>query len=194
VSALRVAKASDASAIASIFAYYIEHTTVTFHEKPLSPATVLESLTHTLGRFPWLVLEDAGEVVGYAYAGEHVSRAAYRWSVDTSIYVRSGDARRGYGKALYGALLRTLTGLGFVQAYAGITIPNDPSLALHRACGFTPVGTYRGVGFKHGNWHDVVWYERSLQPRPTCPQEPRAFSAASENEVWQWLREMPLHL
>ena len=125
-----------------------------------------------LARTPWLVAEREGVVVGYAYAGAHRDRPAYQWSVETSAYVRDDAHRGGVGRALYAELFALLARQGFRNAYAGITLPNDASVGFHEACGFTRVGVYRGVGYKLGAWHDVLWLERALLPRVSDPQLP----------------------
>jgi phosphinothricin acetyltransferase len=109
---------------------------------------------------------------GYAYASPHRDRAAYQWSVEVSAYVAEAAHRRGVGRALYAALFGVLALQGFRNAYAGITLPNDASVGLHRALGFAPVGVYRGVGYKLGAWHDVAWFERALAPRDAEPSPP----------------------
>ena len=114
--------------------------------------------------FPWLVFEGSGNVVGYAYAGAHRAREAYRWSVDVSAYVDSSAHRRGAGRALYAALFELLALQGFRNAFAGITQSNAKSIAMHRAMGFVDVGVFRRVGYKIGRWHDVGWYARDLAP------------------------------
>jgi L-amino acid N-acyltransferase YncA len=118
-------------------------------------------------RHPWLVAELDGEVVGYAYASEHRSRAAYRWAADTTVYVSGAHHRQGIGRALYGALLPLLVRQGMYVACAGITLPNQASVALHERFGFEPLGVYRGIGFKHGTWRDVGWWIAQLrEPAP----------------------------
>jgi len=105
-------------------------------------------------------------VIGYAYGGVHLPRAAYRWSCNVSAYVAPGQARRGLGRALYGELLDLLTRQGFHSAFAGVALPNDASVGLHEAMGFRHLGTYREVGFKHGRWHDVGWWRLALAEGP----------------------------
>ena len=100
------------------------------------------------------------------------SGPAYRWSVDTTVYLRPDRRRRGVGRALYTSLLATLPLQGYVTACAGVTIPNPASVGLHEAMGFRLVGVYRQVGFKGGVWHDVAWFQRPLQPLPREPSEP----------------------
>ena len=162
----------DASAIAAIYRPAIEHTIASFEERPPSPGVVAERIAATLGRTPWLVAEDEGRVVGYAYAGPHRERAGYRWSVDVSVYVDRAHHGRGIGRALYGELLDLLRRQGFVNAYAGIALPNPASVALHEAIGMELVGVYRRVGWKFGAWHDVAWYGLRLAEIEGAPPEP----------------------
>jgi L-amino acid N-acyltransferase YncA len=115
------------------------------------------------------VLEEDGEVAGYAYASQHNSRAAYRWAVDVAVYVDPSRRRRGAGRRLYGALLEELRERGYRIACAGITLPNDASVGLHEALGFEPVGIYRRVGWKAGAWHDVGWWQLELTPAGVDP-------------------------
>ena len=115
------------------------------------------SLTH-----PWLVAEDGGEVIGYAYASKHRERACYRWAADVAVYVADGQRRRGVGRSLYQMLFRLLAAQNLRVACAGITLPNDASIGLHRVCGFQPVGVYRRIGWKMGAWWDVAWWQLEL--------------------------------
>lgn len=122
----------------------------------------------------WLVVEDADGVFGYAYAGPAKERAAYRWACEVSVYLATGRRRTGAGRALYETLFAELEARGFLTVIAGMTEPNPASDGLHRALGFTPVGTYARIGFKDGAWHDVTWFQKDLvTPRPAPPPEPR---------------------
>jgi phosphinothricin acetyltransferase len=127
-------------------------------------------LGNLIARTPWLVAEEAGRVVGYAYASPHRDRPAYQWSVEVSACIDDNAHRAGHGRALYTALFDILTAQGFANAYAGITLPNPASVGFHRAMGFEDVGVFREVGFKFGTWHDVIWLQRPLAPRrPEMP-------------------------
>jgi len=137
------------------------------------------------GRTPWLVCEHAGAVIGYAYAGPHRDRFAYQWSVEVSAYVSADFHRAGVARALYTSLFAILVLQGFRNAYAGITLPNAASVGLHDALGFTPVGVYRGVGYKLGAWHDVAWLERALAPRVPEPEVPTPLSALWDGPHFQ---------
>ena len=169
---IRLARPEDAAAIAAIYGPIVRDTAISFEAEPPDETQVRARIAKTLQRHPWLVLERSGGVAGYAYAGAHRERAAYQWSVDVSCYVHPAHHRTGAGRALYGALFRVLQAQGFHSAYAGIALPNEPSVALHRAVGFEPVGTYREVGFKLGQWRDVAWWWRRLQDAATVPAPP----------------------
>ena len=145
---------------------------VTFETEPPKAEQMAERIAAAQRRHAWLVLEDDGDVVGYAYAGPYKERAAYRWSVEVSVYLAPAEQGRGTARRLYDALFAVLAELGYVSAYAGITQPNPASTGLHAGMGFTPAGVFRDVGFK-GGWHDVAWWQRSLRPAPSEPGEPR---------------------
>ena len=172
---IRAATPGDAAAIAAIYAPVVEGTTISFEEVAPTAAEMAERIARGLERWPWLVDERDGGIAGYVYAGEHRSRTSYRWSCDVSAYVREDMRGKGVGTALYGALLRILAAQGFQRAFAGITLPNDASVALHRRVGFELVGTYPEAGYKFGAWHDTAWYTRPLNARGRTPAEPIPF-------------------
>src|SRR3712207_5676700 len=183
-SSIRLATERDAEEIASIYAPNVTDTIISFESEPPTADEMCLRIEGTLERYPWLVCERRGRVLGYAYAGAHGSRAAYRWSVDVSVYVRAGAQRMGVGRALYTSLFAALTLQGFYNAYAGATLPNPASVGLHEAVGFRPVGVYRGVGYKMGAWHDVRWWELSLRERVIDPDPPLDLSQVKGSEGW----------
>ena len=172
---IRVATSQDAAAVAAIYAPAVTDRSTSFELTPPDAAEMKRRIRKVLEQYPWLVVESSGEVLGYVYATAHRDRAAYRWSVDTAVYIGSDAHRRGIGRALYTALLEILALQGYRNAYAGSTLPNESSVALHEAMGFRKVGTYNRVGYKFGQWHDVVWFERELAERIVDPPEPIAF-------------------
>jgi phosphinothricin acetyltransferase len=180
---IRLATPDDAGQVQTIYAPYC-YTPISFETGPPSIEEMRSRLVKVLGQYPWLVFEDGEDVLGYAYATGHRERAAYVWSVDTSLYVRQGQLRRGVGRALYSRLLALLPLQGFVNAYAGVTLPNPASVGLHAAMGFRPVGVYTRVGFKCGAWHDVAWYQRALQPSPEEPATPKALEEVRHTAEW----------
>jgi phosphinothricin acetyltransferase len=170
---LRTATAADAEACAAIYAPYVADTAITFETGPPSAAEMAQRITEANRSHAWIVAEDEGRIVGYAYGGPFKSRAAYRWSCEVSVYLEVGRRRTGTGRALYEDLLTRLADRGFHMAVAGMTLPNDASVGLHRAMGFEPVGTYRRIGFKHGAWHDVAWVQRALADGQDPPADER---------------------
>jgi L-amino acid N-acyltransferase YncA len=154
---------ADGAACAAIYAPAITEGNASFELEPPGPVEMAERIERTSIRFPWLVAVLDGAVAGYAYATEHRARAAYRWTVETSVYIDAARHRRGLGRALYGALLPLLRDQGFYMACAGITLPNDASLGLHQAMGYELIGHYRDIGFKNGTWHTVAWLQRPLR-------------------------------
>ena len=169
---VRSASQADAEACAAIYAPYVTDTAITF--EAVSPTTeeMAARISAALRSHAWMVLEDEGRVVGYAFGGPFKSRAAYRWSCEVSVYIERGRRRTDAGRALYEALFARLAERGFRTAVAGMTLPNDASLGLHRAMGFEAVGTYRRIGWKHDAWHDAAWMQRPLSPAADPPAEP----------------------
>jgi L-amino acid N-acyltransferase YncA len=133
---------------------------------------------------PWLVCVDGRRVIGYAYASRHRERAAYRWCVDVSVYVRDGCRGAGVGRALYTSLIALLRLQGFCAAHAGITLPNEASVRLHESLGFRPVAVYPRVGFKCGAWHDVGWWQLGLQERIGEPGPVSSMDAMRQSRQW----------
>lgn len=182
--AIREATLADADVIASIYAPYVRDTVISFEVVPPSAEEMAGRMRGGMAAYPWLVCTDDGTVLGYAYASRHRDRAAYQWSVDVSVYIRSDAHRRGIGRALYSALLRIVAAQGFYNAYGGITLPNPSSVGLHEAMGFRSVGVYRAVGYKHGAWHDVGWWDLMLSERPAAPAAPLSIDVVRATSAW----------
>jgi phosphinothricin acetyltransferase len=180
---IRLASQDDAAAVAAIYGPFCESTAVSFEYVAPSAQEIANRIQTTTAQCPWLVLFDDGLLAGYAYASRHRERAAYRWAVDVAVYVSPTHHRRGVGRALYTTLFQLLRLQGYFKAFAGITLPNRASTGLHEAMGFTVLGRYRGVGYKHSAWHDVVWYQMSLQPERLNPDPPAPVSAL-ESASW----------
>lgn len=163
--------------MAAIYAPYVNDTVISFEAIPPNEQEMMARVLKTMTRFPWLVADAEGDVVGYAYASQHRERAAYQWAADVSVYLRTDWRGRGMGRALYTALFAILRAQGYYNVCAGITLPNAASVALHEAMGMAPVGVYHHVGYKAGAWHDVGWWEGVLQGRIAEPEQPLTMSA-----------------
>jgi phosphinothricin acetyltransferase len=159
-------------------------TPISFETAPPSIEEMRRRLVKISDHYPWLVGVKDSRIVGYVYATTHRERAAYRWSVDVSAYVHSQHHRLGLGRALYTSLFRILVLQGYVNAYAGVTLPNPASVGLHETMGFQPVGVYQQVGYKYDRWHDVGWFQLMLQPRPAQPRSPVSIREVQTSAEW----------
>jgi phosphinothricin acetyltransferase len=166
--------ARDGAGCAAIYGPYVRDSPASFEEREPTAAELARRIELISCTHPWLVADDDGEVVGYAYASAHRDRAAYRWAADVAVYVAPNRRGQGIGRALYGALLPLLARQGLRIVCAGITLPNDASVALHESFGMELVGIYRRIGWKAGAWHDVGWWQAELAPPADAgpPSEP----------------------
>jgi phosphinothricin acetyltransferase len=167
---IRDAVAADAERCAAIYAPYVRDTAISFESEPPPADEMVARIAAAQRAHAWLVLSDDDQVVGYAYGGPFMARAAYRWASAVSVHLDPSRHRSGGGRALYEALFERLAARGHRTALAGIALPNDASEGLHRALGFELAGTYRRVGWKLGRWHDVAWYQRPLGDDDGPPQ------------------------
>ena len=178
---LRAATPDDAAAVAAIYAHYVAASAVTFELEAPSVADMRARIEAVAGAYPWLVAErEDGGIDGYAYACPFRPRAAYRFAVETTVYLAPEASGHGLGTALYEPLLRLLEAQGYTQAIAAIALPNAPSVRLHERLGFGHAGAYRNVGYKLGRWLDVGLWQRPLAPAVDVPAEPLPLEA-----VWR---------
>lgn len=174
---IRSASPDDAAAIAAIYAPYVTDTPVSFEEvAPDADEMARRVAGDGSSLHPWIVAEQDGTVMGYASSSAFRSRPAYRWTVETGVYLTPQAQGRGLGRVLMERMLNLLTRQGFTAVVAGITLPNPASVALHEKLGFTPCATYRDTGFKMGEWRTVQVFARDLAPRLSPPAELRRFS------------------
>jgi L-amino acid N-acyltransferase YncA len=176
---IRAASATDAPAVRAIYGPFVSNSATSFEAVVPEVAEMERRIQAQAGSHPWLVFERDGVVLGYAYASSHRARAAYQWSVEVSVYVDPRANRSGVGRALYTALFDVLRRQHYVNAFAGITLPNASSVGLHESMGFTPVGVYRKIGFKFDRWHDVAWLQLRLREDPRPLSDPRPLA-----DVW----------
>jgi L-amino acid N-acyltransferase YncA len=181
---IRIAGAHDAQAIAEIYRPFVERTAISFETEPPTRQQIEHRISETMATHPWLVCEVGQQVAGYAYATRHRARAAYQWSVDTSVYVDERHWRQGIARGLYASLFPILAVQGFCNAFAGIALPNPGSVGLHEAMGFTPIGVYERVGYKLGAWRDVGWWQRPLTALERPPEQPLNLAAVQRREDW----------
>jgi L-amino acid N-acyltransferase YncA len=184
---IRLAGEADGEAVAAIYRPIVETTIISFESVPPDGREMARRIVATLPRYPWLVGTIDAKVAGYAYAFQHHPRDGYRWSVNISVYVDAGFHRRGLGRGLYRSLFAILAAQGFVNAYAGIALPNPASIGLHESLGFAKVGVYTKPGYKFGTWHDVGWWQLSLQPHPASPGDPVDLDVLRRREDWTTL-------
>ena len=164
---IRSATADDAAALLAVYAPIVETTTISFETEPPTLEEFTARIQKAVAKWAWLVAEQDGQCVGYAYGSMHRERAAYRYSVEVSAYVAESARRRGIGALLYRELFTALAARGYCNALAGIALPNEASVALHESVGFTAVGVFKNIGWKFGAWHDVAWFEKPLRDQPT---------------------------
>lgn len=192
---IRSVTIDDAAAIQTIYAPYVAETIISFETTPPTVEEIAARIQKTLAKYPWLVYETAISqqnnvtticpiIAGYVYASPHRERAAYQWSVDVSVYIHPAYQRRNIGRGLYTALFDLLRAQGYVNAYAGISLPNPGSVGIHTALGFEPVGVYQQVGYKFGGWHDVGWWGLRLNEPVAEPVAPKAISNFVDTPLW----------
>jgi phosphinothricin acetyltransferase len=152
----------DAEAICSIYNHYVKNTIVNFEEKPVSREEMKDRIAKVTFSLPWIVWEENGEIKGYAYASNWKTRSAYRFSVESSIYLQPDFIGKGAGRILYEALISELRNLSLHSVIGGIALPNESSVALHERLGFAKVAHFKEVGWKYGRWIDVGYWELLL--------------------------------
>jgi L-amino acid N-acyltransferase YncA len=156
----------DAPQMLALYRPFVENSIISFEERVPAVEEYRSRVRGYLSSWYGVVAETDGSIIGFAYGSLHRERAAYRWSVETTVYVDGNVQRRGIGRGLYGALLPELARLGYCNAYAGVSLPNDASVGFHRAVGFESIGTFPRVGYKFGQWHDVAWFHLALRDEP----------------------------
>lgn len=182
---IRIVRESDAAELLKIYEYYVKETVITFEYDVPSPDEFTRRIKETSPDYPYLVCLLNEKIIGYAYAHRQRERAAYGWNAELSVYIDREYFRCGAGKALYSALIEILKMQNVCNVYGAVTSPNENSERLHEYMGFEKLGVYHSTGFKHGAWHDVVWFERAignygLKPLPFVPFREIEGSAAED--------------
>jgi phosphinothricin acetyltransferase len=170
---LRYVRAGDADAIAAIYGPVVAGTSISFETVPPDAAEMRRRIEAHGAAHPWIVMAgDDDAAIGYAYASAYRARHAYRFACETTVYVAPAARGRGVGRRLYAALAALLREAGYRRAFAGITLPNDASVALHLAHGFALAGVAGAAGYKFGRWHDVATYAMTLRPLDAPARDP----------------------
>ena len=160
---VRPAGSGDGAAICGIYNYYVENATASFEETPVTVSEMEERIRKISANYPYLVWEESGEIIGYAYAGRWRERSAYRHTAEISVYVRNGSHGRGIGRKLMEALLGEIHKSDIHALISGIALPNDSCVALHEKLGFKKIAHFSEVGFKFGKYLDVGNWELILK-------------------------------
>jgi L-amino acid N-acyltransferase YncA len=177
---IRLGATKDCGQIAAIYAPIVEQTHISFESVPPGADEMARRMASALQNHVWLVAEKNGRIDGYAYASRYREKPAYAWSTETTIYVRDGARGTRVGSTLYRALLRVLKAQNYRRAFAGIALPNEGSVALHEAVGFTRVGVNPEAGFKFDRWHDLGWWSIQLNDAKGPPPSPVPLSALGD--------------
>lgn len=175
---IREATIEDAAAIRAIYAPYVEETAISFEYTVPTVEEFKQRIAHTKKIYPYFVAEAEGKVIGYAYAGAFIARAAYDWAAELSIYVERGNTKAGVGRKLYGALRHALQQMGVLDLYACIGVPDEEdehldynSAHFHAHMGFTQVGSFEKSGYKFGKWYNIIWMKLNIGEH-RMPQPP----------------------
>jgi len=184
---IRVAKPSDAASILEIYTPYILNTAITFETEIPSFEIMEHRIATYQENWPWLVYEADGVIAGYAYATKHRERTAYQWCVESSVYVKDQFQKKGIAKALYTALFKILKYQGCRNVYAGITLPNEKSVAFHKNFGFNKIAEYKNIGYKSGKWNTVSWWELQVNDYSDDPSAPVKFSEMDAKHLKKFL-------
>ena len=185
---IRLAVLEDSGALRNLYAQYID-TPVTFEYVLPTQIEFAGRMQSSMEQYPYLVCEEAGRIVGYAYAHRYMERAAYQWNAELSIYLDKNFTSRGLGKKLYAALIELLKLQGIKTVYAGVTLPNVKSEGLHRALGFQQLGIYHHTGYKCGKWHDVAWFAKSISSCERQPEPVTPFSSVPKKQITALLQK-----
>ena len=182
---IRMITESDADEVLSVYKYYVDNTVVSFeYEAPTKDEYIQRIITNT-EKYPWLVCLHNNKIIGFAYASTHRYRTAYQWSPESTIYFALGFHTKGIGRIIYETLFLLLKLQGYYNVFAGITLPNEKSVGLHRALGFKEVGIFKNIGYKHGNWHHTHWFQLDLTEHILNPPAPKKLNEVINTSAFQ---------
>jgi len=185
---LRPAVISDAGVILDIYTHFINNTSITFEEEVPSADSFRHRMEDIMAEYPFLVAEDGGRIAGFAYAHRHQSRAAYKYSAELSVYLRPHYTGLGIGSVLCRTIIDLLKLQNVQTVYSAVSLPNDPSCAMHKALGFHEAGLWRNTGRKQGRWLHIQWYELVIGDYPDMPEPVVPFNELDRGAVTDILR------
>lgn len=186
---LRLATLHDTQQLLEIYAPYITDTAISFEYKIPSSADFRARIAKICTVYPYFVWEQAGILLGYAYANRQMERVAYQWNAELSIYLRPDAVGHGLGTSIYSALLELLRLQGYKTAYGCVALPNAASEALHQKLGFHSVGVWHQTGYKNKKWQNVGWFEKQLAPYEINPAPPVPITQLSEQTIHSIFRQ-----
>ena len=190
---IRIATKDDAAGMLEIYTPFILNSGITQETEVPSVEDFQQRVISNLKERPWIVCEMNNEIAGYAYAGKHRDRKGYQWCTEPSVYISEKHFGVGVAHALYTSLFDILKLQGYVNAYAVITLPNDRSIAFHKKFGFEYLTTYRKIGYKLGQWHDVGWMQYEINPHKKDPEDPIKFPAIDKSMIDSILKRYSRH-
>jgi L-amino acid N-acyltransferase YncA len=173
---IRFISLNDAQATLEIYKPYVLNTYITFEYDVPTLEDWKNKIEKITLKYPWLVCEHEGEIAGYAYGSMHRDRTAYQWSPESTVYISEKYHRKGIARALYQRLFAIMKLQGYVNVYAGVSMPNVKSEEFHKALGFTELGTFKNIGYKLGAWHDTKWFQLQLSEHGLNPPPPRTIA------------------
>jgi phosphinothricin acetyltransferase len=182
---LRLISENDVGEVLEIYKPYVLHTIITFEYETPSIDEFLQRIKANITDYPWLVCLHDNKIIGYAYAGFHRYRTAYQWSCESSVYLLPEFHHKGIASILYETLFSLLRIQGYINVYAGISLPNEKSVGFHQSFGFKKIGIYKKIGYKFDKWHDVEWFQFHLQEHIHNPSIPRSIPAISGSELFR---------
>ncbi len=182
---IRLIELSDAPSTLEIYKPYVLNTIISFEYEVPGLDEWVKRIEEFTQDFPWLVASHNDKIIGYAYASKHRHRTAYQWSCESAIYLATEAHGNGVGRMLYETLFGLLQLQGYYNMYAGISLPNEKSVEFHKALQFEEIGVFKKIGFKHGNWHDTVWFQRALNAHNSNPVLPKKLSEVRQTSDFQ---------
>ena len=189
---IRTVQLSDVEAILKVYAPFITDTCISFEYVVPSVEEFAQRIASISAEYPYIVLEEDGEIVGYAYSHRYLERVAYSWDVEVTIYLAPKVQGKGLGVILYDALEKLMALQNIKNLYSCITGDNVHSIEMHRAMGYELIGTFPKAGFKHDRWLDVVWMAKTIGEKENAPLAFVPFAEVKASDVEKVLEEIKI--